>query len=127
MSDVQLAQNLFQAFVATRSVQVCTGLENGENVVGNRKASKHRSFLRQITHAQLRTSMHGLMRQVLVIEFDGAGIGADQADDHVEGRGLASAIGAQQTDDLAGLHLQRQILHHAAIAVALAQMRGAQY
>jgi hypothetical protein len=36
------------------------------------------------------------------VDADLAGVGAHQADDHVEGGGLAGTVGAEQADHLAG-------------------------
>ena len=50
-----------------------------------------------------------------------AGVGAHQADDHVEGGGLAGAVGPEQADHLAGADGQVHVLDHHARAVALLQ------
>src|SRR4029079_19124958 len=49
----------------------------------------------------------------------------DQPDDHVEARGLARAVGAEQADDFAACHLQRDPLADVAGAETLAQIRRA--
>ena len=59
--------------------------------------------------------------QVALIEQDRAAVGRHQPDDHVEGGGLAGAVGAEQADHLAGVDLERQVVHHLARAVALAE------
>src|SRR5690606_37217641 len=41
--------------------------------------------------------------------------------------GLAGAIGAEQSDDLAGFDMQGKVLHHDAAAIGLAQVAGAQH
>ena len=38
----------------------------------------------------------------LAVEQDPPAVAGHQADDHVEGRGLARAVGPEQPDDLAG-------------------------
>ena len=49
-----------------------------------------------------------------------AGIGLHQADDHVERRGLAGAVRAEQPDRLAAAHRDRDVPHHRALLVGLA-------
>ncbi len=65
------------------------------------------------------------MRQILIVDKDPAGIGADQTDDHVEGRGLAGAVRPEQADHLAAVDAQREIPVHLARTVAAGQMLGA--
>ena len=50
----------------------------------------------------------------MTIEFDGAAIGLDQAGDHVEHRGLAGAVRAEQTDGLAAANIDADTTHHLA-------------
>ncbi len=59
-----------------------------------------------------RALVHGEAGEVGVVQHDLAGVGADQADDHVEGGGLAGAVVPQQADDFAGGHLQAQVFDH---------------
>src|SRR4029078_7527357 len=49
----------------------------------------------------------------------------DQPDDHIEARGLARAVGAEQADDFPARHLQRYHLADGAGAETLAQIRRA--
>ncbi len=52
-----------------------------------------RGFLRQVAQPQSRPLVDAERGEVLIIEPDGAGIRAHQPHDHVEGRGLARAVG----------------------------------
>src|SRR3977135_3795437 len=71
--------------------------------------------------------MHGHAADVAVVQVDLTLFTAGEADDHVEGRGFAGAIGAQQAHDLAALDLQRQIPHYLPRFVTLAEVQGPQY
>ncbi len=51
-----------------------------------------------------------------------ARVGAHQTHDHVEGRGLARAVRAEQADDLALVDVQRDVLDDLAAAVRLLQV-----
>src|SRR5690606_9296403 len=61
------------------------------------------------------------------VEHDAAGVGLDQADDHVEAGGLAGAVGAEQSHHLAGLEGEAELAHHLALLVLLAQTFGDQH
>ena len=68
--------------------------------------------------------MHRCTAEVVVIDMNAAGIGLDQADDHVEGSGLACAVGAEQADDAALAQGQTEIVDDATSLVALGQIGG---
>ena len=53
---------------------------------------------------------------------DAAALRLHQAHDHIEGCGLARAVRAQQTHDLAALDLQADAAHHLPAAVGLADL-----
>ena len=59
-------------------------------------------------------------RDLPAVQADGAGIGAVDAGDHVEDRGLAGAIGADQRVDCASRHAEGDIVHGAQAAEVLA-------
>jgi len=50
--------------------------------------------------------------QVVFIQGNPAVIAVDEADDHVEGRGLAGTVRAQQADDFPALDAERDALDH---------------
>ena len=52
------------------------------------------------------------MGDVETVEFDQTGVRTDQPGDHIEHRGLAGAVGAEQADRLAAANRQRDVLHH---------------
>jgi hypothetical protein len=53
-------------------------------------------------------------------------VGGDQPDGHIERRCLAGAVGAEQPDDLALLHVDGDVVHHRACLVFLHQILGAE-
>jgi hypothetical protein len=55
------------------------------------------------------------------VELHRAGAGRKDTGDHVEGRGLAGAVGADQRVDCARRHVEVDIVHRAQAAEALAQ------
>ncbi len=60
------------------------------------------------------------------LKVDSSGVGRHQADDHVKARGLARAVGSEQTDDLAPAHLDVHLVDHRAALVDLHQPFRAQ-
>ncbi len=84
----------------------------------DRQLAKDRRFLRQVRQAQPRALVDRLALHRLAVDADLAGVGAHQADHHVEGRGLAGAVGPEQPDHFAGADRQVHVLDHLARAVA---------
>ena len=62
--------------------------------------------------------MGGLTRDIAAVEEDAARLGADEAGDGVEGRGLARPVGSDQPCDRARLYAEGDAVHrgHAAEA-----------
>ena len=58
-----------------------------------------------------------------LVDADRAGVGRDQADDHVEAGRLAGAVRAEQADDLALVEREFEAAHDRAAAEALLQVR----
>src|SRR5439155_5946989 len=56
---------------------------------------------------------------VVPVEPDGAGVGLEDVGDHPDERGLAGAVGAEQGEDLARRHVERDAVHDRAPVVAL--------
>ncbi len=81
--------------------------------------AKDGRLLSQITDAEAGAAVHGEAGDVVLEEMDGAFVGADDADDHVEGGGLAGAVGAEEADDLAGADVNGDAVDDAALVVLL--------
>ena len=90
--------------------------EHRADVVLDVQAAENRRFLRQIADTEPGALVHRQRGDVIAIEFDAAAVGVDQAGDHVEHRGLAGAVRAEQADRLAPPHIERDALHHHAAA-----------
>ena len=76
-------------------------LQHRHDVLLDRQAAEDRGFLRQVADAEAGAAVHGQPRHVAAVEGDAAGVGGDQAGDHVEHGGLAGAVGTEQADRLA--------------------------
>ena len=100
---------LRRALLALAFVEV-KGLDDSHDVLPDGELTEDGGFLRKITDAGASTSPHGLFRDVMPVEEHAAMRRRNQADDHVEGRGLAGAVRAEQADDLASLQGQADIL-----------------
>ena len=93
-------------------------LQHGADIVLDAQAAKDRGFLRQIADAEPGAAIHRQARDVIAVEFDHALVGFDQPGDHVEDRGLAGAVRAEQADGLAAPDIEAHVLHHPAGLVA---------
>ena len=107
--------------MALGAVEVRPGFENGEQVVQHRELAENRLLLWQITEAEAGAAVHRHVRHVVAVETNRAGVRGDQAGDHVERGGLASAVRAEQADDFPGLDGDGNPVHHGAAVVGLAK------
>ena len=92
----------------------------GADILFGGEAAEDRGFLRQIADAQPGAAVHRKAGDVMAVHLDGAGIGRDQAGDHVEAGGLAGAVGTQQAHHFAAVHRQADRAHHGALVEAFA-------
>ena len=120
VADGELGQEFLEPVLPGLAV-LLDHLEDGHDVVLDRKAAEDRHFLRQVADARPRAAIHRKERHVLSVDGDGAAVGRDQPGDAIEGRGLARAVGAEQRHNLAAGEGERDIADHRAAAVALAQ------
>ena len=90
--------------------------DHGHDVVLDRHAAEDRGLLRQIAQTHAGALVHGLGRDVLAVQPDGAAVGRDQAGDHVETGGLAGPVRTQQARDLSALDMQGDVAHHLPLA-----------
>ena len=121
VADLQFFHQRGQFVGAAGGVEVLAQFKHRVDVVGDAELAEHRGFLGQVAQAQAGAFVHGQAGDVPAVERDAAGVGADQAHDHVKAGGLAGAVGAEQADDFAGAHFHREVVHHLARAVALGQ------
>lgn len=89
------------------------GLPDGEIV-------QETTVLEDDTHA---TRLNNLVRGGSQ-QLDGPGVGPGQAQDHVEGGGLACAIGSEEGDHLAGADGEIKVVNGDEVAEGLAQTAG---
>ena len=94
-------------------------LEHGADILLDGEAAEDRGFLRQIADAEPRALIHRQLGHVVAVEFDGAAIRLDQPGDHVEHRGLAGAVRAEQADGLAAADIDADAAHDLAGAETL--------
>src|SRR5687768_2411802 len=123
VGDVQLLEQALERLVPRRIVEVAARLEDRLHVVDDRQLAEDRRLLGQVTDAAPRARMHRQPRDVLAVERDAPPVAGHEADDHVEGGGLAGAVRAEQADDLAACDRDRQRGNDLALAVALLELR----
>ena len=95
-------------------------LQRRHHVLLDIEAAEHAGLLRQIADAEPRAAIHRQAGDVGAVQADRAGVRLHQADDHVERRGLAGAVRAEQSHRLAAPQLDRDIPNHRALLVGLA-------
>ena len=91
-----------------------THFQHGANILFDIKTAEDRGFLRQIPDAKPRALIHRQRRDVVAVEIDAAFVGANEAGDHIEHRGLAGAVRAEQTHRLALAHVEADAFDHLA-------------
>ena len=70
------------------------------DILLHRQAARHKGRLGQIGDAEAGAVIEGHGGDVVAVQRDGAGIGRDHAGQHLEGGGLAGAVGTQQAPPL---------------------------
>ena len=101
-------------------------LEDRQDVLLDRQAAEDRRLLRQVADALARPDVHRIVGDVVAVELDAPRVGRGQADRHVERRGLAGAVRAEQADDFARRDVEVDAAHDGAAAVGLRQVVGAE-
>src|SRR2546422_2964076 len=119
--QIQFLQQIFQAhrpFLTAHPAR----LQDRQQVLLDGQLAENRRFLRQVAQAQARAPVHRQARNIAMVEFDRARIRPDEAHDHVEGGGLARAIGTEQTHYLAGGNSNRNTVDDTPLAVLFHQL-----
>ncbi len=94
----------------------------GQQVLLDRELAKDALLLGQIAHSAIAgAAIHRPGGDIDSVENNLACIGLDDAAGHAEAGGLAGAVGTQQADDFAPLHVEIDAIHDAAAAEALYQ------
>jgi len=101
--------------------------EHAEDVLLHGELPEHRRLLRQVADPLPRPLVHRQAGDLLLVEQHLPRIGLDEADDHIEGRGLARAVRAEKPHDLALLHFEGRAFDHLALVIDLLQVFTAQY
>ena len=130
----QVLAHLLQAELLNEALQLlllivaglARHLQYAGDVVLHRHLAKHAGLLRQVAYAQTGTFIYRQLGNLFVAQIDVSRVGDDQPGGHVERRGLAGSIGAQQTHNLALMHIETHIAHHRALSVNLHQAFAAQ-
>ncbi len=94
--------------------------QDGKDVLFHREFAEDAGFLRQIADAVVaRTKIHGCAGDVFSSNGNATGIGAHEADDHVEAGSLARAVGAEKADNLALRDIDAHAANDFTTAIAL--------
>jgi hypothetical protein len=126
MRDTEIVQQRIQLFPDLFLIQVAQ-LEHRLDVFGHRQLAEYRRFLWQVAQTEPCAAMDRHVREVAFIQIQISAVRRHQAHHHVEAGSLAGAVRAEQTDDFAAGHLERDVLHHGTCLVALLELLGAQF
>ena len=106
-----------------RSGEVAHAVEQAEEA----QILVHRQIPRQrgVDGGEVRSlqSLAAVRGDIQALDLDRSRRRFENAEDHVDDRGLARAVGAEQPDDLVALDLERNPIHRHGVAVAFAQIR----
>ena len=119
--NLKFFEKFFEAPLALGALHVLR-LENGHDVVFDRKLAENRSFLRKVSNTQARTLVHGLVGHLDIIQEDVSRLRAHHADNHVEGGRLSGTVWSKEPDDLALRHANRHVAYNLATSVHLSQV-----
>src|SRR5690606_11003826 len=81
----------------------------------------------QVAEPEPRPPVHRPRGDLLPTQLDGAAIGPDETDHHVETGGLACPVGTQQRHDLTACQADVDRVDYLALAVTLTQALGAEH
>ena len=104
-----------------RRVEIAAGLEDRLHVVHDRHATEDRRFLRQVADALARAHVHRIIGEVHAVERDAPRVRRGETDRHVNGGGLAGAVGAELADDFSRIHREAHASNDGAATVRLGE------
>ena len=119
--DVKLLEQFLAAAAALLPIHPHQ-FHDRQQILFHRELAEHALLLGQIAHPTVAGPLvHRPVGDVVVVEQHPAGIGDYHAAGHPEAGGFAGAVGPEQADDLAGLDMEIDTIHHPAAAVVLHQ------
>ena len=104
---------------ASRRVRHLVDARDEVEVLADRQVLPEREALRHVADVAL--DLVALAQDVVAEAGAGAGVRREQAAHHADRGGLAAAVRAEEAEDLAALHLQRQVLDDVLVAEVLVQ------
>ena len=90
-------------------------------IVQNREFCKQADILKSACNAHFADFMRLPAHNILPIQADSAVGGTIYAGEHIEHRGLSGAVGAEESEDFAPRHIERNAVYGGKIAEPLAQ------
>src|SRR5262245_13543463 len=111
--DVEFLEQGIELALALAAIRL-DHFEHRADVVLDVETAEDRGLLRQIADAEPRALVHRQTRDVVAFELDAATVGLDEPGDHVEHRGLAGAVRAEESYCLAAAHVEACALDYLA-------------
>ena len=105
-------------------IEIAAELQNCKEILLHREPAKDGRLLREIAQPEARARVHGGAGQIDPVEMDGSAIGGNETDDHVKARGLARAVGTEETHHLSTLDGEAHVVDDRARAETLCEPFG---
>ena len=137
MTEVELLDEGVEFTEALFFVEVLAELEDGEDIVLDGHVTEDGGFLCEVADTHLRTLVHGVLCEFdglarlatifLRSEVDLAGVGFDDAHDHIESGSFSGTIGAEEANDFALTDFDGSALDDGAGAVFFYDVVGVEF
>ena len=101
-------------------------LQHGHDIVFHAEFAEYTGLLRQVADAGPGTLIDRIVGDFLSVEIDMAAVGYYQSRGHIERRGLACSVWAEQTYYLSLSDVEAHVVGHGACAVSLDESLTAQ-
>ena len=116
--QTELLDKLLKTMTLVLLCIVCN-LKHRADIILNAQATENRRLLRKVAHAKLRTLIYWQLcqlvyRSVVVLKEDSSAIWLDKTYNHIERGGLTCTIWAEQTNNLALLYINRDMIYDGA-------------
>ncbi len=102
--EAELGKQALKLLVLLLTAEV-RHLKDGEDVVLHAHGAEHARLLREVAHTVAGALVHGVVRDLLVVDVDVPLIRHHQSGGHIERRGLAGAVRPEQSDDFSLAHV----------------------
>ena len=122
MFNMEFFHQLIRSIHALFGCEIIANLQYCHEIVKYAQAPENRGFLRQIADTATCPGMQRQQADIFIVDNNVASVARHNADHHVEGRGFTGAVWPEEANDLARVHGQTDIFHHAAAFIRLGEI-----